>query len=82
MSRFWGWVERRDDGNIDIACFTDLAANTLPDNVLEVMAVLDMMPEGSKLQGGSVRDKWNTKAFSATYYINEEDLKPQDESDI
>ena len=79
MSKFWGWVHRGVDGNIDVACFTDLVADTLPDNVLEVMAVLDMMPEGSKLQGGSVRDKWNTKPFLATYYIHEEDLKPQEE---
>ena len=80
MSKFWGWVERREDGGFDVGEYSKqnydqtggtITGHKVPEDVLELMAVLDLT-DGSKLPGGSHKG-WKS------YFISHKDLKTQEE---
>ena len=87
MSSFWGWVERRDDGGFDVGEYSKgqrggmMTRHEVPEAVLEVMALTDLLPDYTKLKGGSWKGGRDEKG-NQWYYIGVEDLKPQVESDI
>ena len=90
MYVYWGWVTVGENGECDVGDYLKLNSNEsgntvtgheVPDEVLEIMALTDLLPDYTKLKGGSWKGGRDEKG-NQWYYIGVEDLKPQAESDI
>ena len=91
MTICWGWVDRFSDGSFKVGehkvheerkrSGDEYTGKVVPDNVAEIMALVDLLPDGASLPGGSYKESYDTLEFECTYFITTDDLKPQGEAD-
>ena len=89
MEKYWGWVDRTADGGFIANDYAKgQVIDELPDEVMEVIALLDLLSVGKQLTGGSKKMKTGKLEGSPekivcceTYFITNKDIKPH-ESDI
>ena len=87
MSKWWGWVDIFRDGTIAVGQrskqpYGDTLMPTgdvAPENVAEVMTLVDLLPPNTKLPGGSRKTNHNYIA-AVTYFIAKEDLQTNGET--
>ena len=86
MSTAWGWVDKFRDGSFKVGEYRthrerklsgeECTGKVVPENVAEVMALIDLLSPSTKLPGGSHKDLFSQRS---TYFINLTDLQTEGE---
>lgn len=83
MTYWWGWVDVYEGGKTEVSEYNketgvalEVTGYTVPDNVAEVMALIDLLPDEVYLKGGSHKSEFSDLT---TYYINYVDIQTEGE---